>query len=596
MLHGTLVRVGDDSVRLDAALLSLPDRRPIARTAAAAGVDDLIALTDSATLGLVRGLWREGDVPAPSLAGLATSSVQALQQYLDGERALARGDFPGAVTAFDQAFETDSTFWIAYWRSLYPRVYDGTPPAEIAKVNAVLAHRDDLPVPDQLLIRARTAARLDERLAAGHHLTRSFPSYWPGWYEYGNTLVHDGPYAGTGYDEARVALEQVVRLQPRFAPAWEHLFWIAIYQRDAVRAGRALDRVRRLAGPGSYYDQHGELRYYDHLMRLVGGGDVPDSVLAGNAAYIAGTPPIPAENIGHGLLEFGFARGQIALADAILELEPRRDLASAVLLGRAKAWASRGAWDSAIASAERGARLAGTSEAALATFALAAVGTVVGGVNPQDVARTRRVLSGRPLVSSPDSAELCWLDGLVAFRVGDQEALGRARWELRRMQYRYAGWLDRSLAAFERAAAGDTARAAAGLAELEEEKAQRQVYAAYAPAHPYHTAVNRIMGARWLVELEALDQAARLLTWHEAVRWGATNPEERINRTLEPLALLERGRIEAAQGRSRHAAGYYAQFLERFDRPVPALTVLRAEADAALAGVPGTVPPAGALH
>ena len=591
VLHGTLVRVGDDSVRLDATLLSLPDRRPIAHTAASAGAGDLMALTDSATLGLMRGLWREGDVPAPSLAGLATSSVPALQQYLDGERALARGDFAGAVTAFEQAFETDSTFWIAYWRSLYPRVYDGVPPADLAKVNAVLAHRDELPVPDQLLIRAMTTERLDARLSAGHDLTRSFPSYWPGWYAYANTLVHDGPYVGTSYEEARVALEQVVRLQPRFTPAWEHLFWIAIYQRDTASADRAFDRMRSLSGPGSYYDQHGNLRYYDYLMRLARGGDVADSVTARNAAYVVETPPVPAASIGNGLLEFGFARGQIALADAILELEPNRELAAAVLLGRAKAWASRGAWDSALASAERGARLAGTADAALATFALATVGTIIGGVGVQDAARIRRGLNGMELAAAADSADLLWLDGLVAFRAGDREALGRARRELERMQYEYARWLARSLAAFENAATGDIATAAAELADLEEEKAQRYLYSAYAPAHPYLTAVNRLVGARWLVELEALDRAARLLTWHEAIRWGATNPEEWINRMLEPLAILERARIEQAQGRSRHAAGHYAEFLERFDRPVSALTPLRTEAAAALAGVPPAVPP-----
>jgi hypothetical protein len=441
-----------------------------------------------------------------------------------------------------------------------------------------------------------TAERLGARLAAGHDLTRSFPSYWPGWYEYGNTLVHDGPYAGTSYEEPRVALEEVVRLQPRFTPAWVHLFWIAIYQRDAARAARALERIRSLSGPGSYYDQHGDLRYYDHLMRLVRGGEAADSVLASDAAYLVGTPPIPVENIGNGLLEFGFARGQIAMADAILVLEPKRDLAAAVLLGRAKAWASRGAWDSALVSAERGARLAGTSDAALASFALAAVGTIFGSVGVHDAGRIRRGLQGTELASAADSAELLWLDGLVAYRARDAGALGQAREQLGRMQYEYAGWLDRSLAAFEDAATGDIATAAAELADLEEEKAQRYLYAAYAPAHPYHTAVNRLMGARWLVELEALDRAAQLLTWHEAIRWGATNPEERINRMLEPLAILERARIEGAQGRLRHAAGHYAEFLERFDRPVSALSALRTEATAALAGVPGAVPPAGALH
>src|SRR5690606_1970557 len=201
VLHGSLLHVGPDSVRLEADLLALPGPRAIVRVAATVPARDLLALTDSVTLRLLRGLWPEGELPSPSPAGLATVSVEALRLYLDGERALGRGEFPAAVDAFERAFAIDSTFWVAYWRSLYPRVYEGTPPAEEEKVRALLAHREELPLADRALIEMITAGGLGQRLAAGRALTRAHPSYWPGWYAYANTLLHDGPYVGAEYGE-----------------------------------------------------------------------------------------------------------------------------------------------------------------------------------------------------------------------------------------------------------------------------------------------------------------------------------------------------------------------------------------------------------
>ncbi|HEX6106616.1 MAG TPA: serine/threonine-protein kinase [Gemmatimonadales bacterium] len=588
VLHGSLLRVGRDSVRVEADLLELPSQRPIAHTAASASAGDLLGLTDSVTLGLLRGLWREGDVPAPSLGGIATTSIEALRHYLDGERAFARGEFAAAVTGFERAFALDSTFWMAYWRSLYPRVYEGTPPAESAKVHAVLAHRTELPLPDRALMEAITADGLHRRLAAGRHLTRAHPSYWPGWYEYGNTLLHDGPYLGTDYEQSRVAFEQVVRLQPRFTPAWVHLFWIAVYQRDTVAAGRALARVRSLASPTSEYVRPGDQRYDEALLALLRGGGDDDRLIAREAAYLAkAAPAIGPETLGNSLLEFGFARAQIALADALLALGSSREVAVELLMGRGRAWASRGAWDSALASSRRGARLAETPKAALATYALAAVGSVLGGLESEAAATARRGVERLRWTAPADSAELHWLDGVAAFARRDAAGLERARRALAGTRYEHADLLAGSLAGLARAAAGDSAGAGRSLADLEEEKVEGYRHAAYAPAHPWLSGINRLLGARFLLATGAHDRPARLLTWHEAVRWGATNREEWVNRTLEPLARLERARIDEDAGLAARAADHYAAVLERFDLPSPALEPLRREAAAGLARVSG---------
>lgn len=586
VLQGSLLHVGRDSVRLEADLLALPESRSIVRVAATVPALDLLALTDSVTLGLLRGLWPEGELPSPSPAGLATGSVEALRLYLDGERALGRGDFAAAVAAFEGAFANDSTFWLAYWRSLYPRVYEGTPPAEEARVRAVLAHREELPLPDRMLIEVTTTEGLARRLEAGRALTRAHPTYWPGWYEYGNTLLHDGPYLGAEYEEARVALEEVVRLQPRFAPAWAHLFWLGIYQRDTAAAAWALGRVTELAGPTSLYVQRGSLGYYEAMLGLLrGGGEDPAMVARDAPMLVRSFHVFGAETLGNSLLEYGFARGQIAMADAILALDPPHAVAAEVLLGRARAWASRGAWDSALASARRGAAIAGTPAAALTAYAVAAVGSALGALDPREAGHLRAQLGPVRDLPPADRAELCWLDGIAALARGDAPAVRQARSALAAMAYEHAGLLAGSLVGFARAAGGDTAGAGRILAGLEERKADARGYAAYAPAHPWLSGVNRLLGARFLLRAGERDRASRLLSWHEAIRWGATNPEEWVNRTLEPLALLERGRIEEARGLPQRAAAHYRAFLERLDRPVPALRPLRREAEARLARI-----------
>ena len=585
VLHGSLLRLGGDSVRVEVDLIDLDTRQAIAHASASAPIGSLLALTDAVTLGLVRGLWREGEVPAPSLGGLATASVPALQSYLDGERAFARGEFVTAIAAFEQAFSLDTTFWMAYWRSLYPRVYEGTPAADHAKVRAVVEHRAELSPPDRALIEMHIVPGLGQRLAAGLALTRAHPSYWPGWYAYGDRLLHDGPYTGTGYEQARVALEAVVRLQPRFTPAWVHLFWLGIYQRDTAAAGRALAQVRNLAGADSEYFVRDDLRYESALLAVLRGGGPNDSLIARDAAHLVRTPPaIAAEPLANGFLEFSFSRAQIALNDAILALGPSRELAVEMLLGRGRAWAARGAWDTALASSVQGARLAGTPKAALSAYAIAAAGAALGGLNDTATAPTRReLLSNIAILAAADSAELHWLDGLAAYARRDTAAIDAARRALASMVYQHAGLLEASLAGLLQAAAGDRAGAGRILAELEEAKAERYGYADYAPAHTWLTGMNRLLGARFLVQAGERDRAARLLTWHEAIRWDDTNPEEWVNRTLEPLARLERGRIAEARGLDVAAAEHYTAFLQRFDQPVNALVPLRQEAEAGLA-------------
>src|SRR2546426_5127396 len=164
VLRGTLVPAGRE-VRLDAALFDVDSLAALAHATVTGPADDVAGLTDAATLALLRQVWQRGTPPAPQLAAITTRSVPALRAYLQGEQALARAEFDEAVRAFDRAFAADSHFWFAFWRSLYPRDYEGTPPDSAALV-ALVAHRRELPEADRLMIEARFLAHtMSEELA-----------------------------------------------------------------------------------------------------------------------------------------------------------------------------------------------------------------------------------------------------------------------------------------------------------------------------------------------------------------------------------------------------------------------------------------------
>jgi hypothetical protein len=89
--------------------------------------------------------------------------------------------------------------------------------------------------------------------------------------------------------------------------------------------------------------------------------------------------------------------------------------------------------------------------------------------------------------------------------------------------------------------------------------------------------------ASWLLESGDTVQAARLLTWHEAVLWSDFYRSAMVNGVVEPLAKLQRARIEEAMGLSVRARASYHGFLDRYDMPPPEHGSLIEEAERALA-------------
>ncbi len=175
---------------------------------------------------------------------------------------------------------------------------------------------------------------------------------------------------------------------------------------------------------------------------------------------------------------------------------------------------------------------------------------------------------------------VAWLDGLLGFARRDRRAIQAAREEAGRSGYFRTDLVDRSLAAFDRALAGDRRGAGRALVELEETCIGNENCFSGVP----HIAVQRMMAAEWLREEGDLETARRLLRWHDQLwqGWGWV-----FNDAVSGPSFLMRAQIEVALGDSSRAREYYRQFLRRYDRPMPEQVHLVNEARAAFAGLSG---------
>jgi len=582
MIHGTIVRAGT-GVRIDAALHAVDGER-LAYTSTTGDPDDIMALTDALAVGLLRQMWRRGRAPVPDLAAITTRSIPALRAYLDGERAIGEGRFYDAPEAFERAIAIDSTFWSAYWRLWYARGWHSLP-VDSAVRAAVANNLAALPPADSALASSRFSSDRLLRHDMVREAVRAFPNYWPAWFEYADLLVHQGPYLGFPLSEARTALEQVVSLNPDLVPAWEHLYWVAVRERDVSLTERVLNELERLRldslrAPELRYDV---MQYYVYLADLVrSNGEADSARTEAGAALLAGMRSRTAqENLSASLHVYGFHRAQLELLDRILAHGPAPDIRAAHHYGRAFSWAGRGAWDYALASATRYAREARPAEIELLPAQFATVGALLGAIEP-DVALSHveaAAARSHALGASPEvRAEILWLEGLTAFVHKEPTGMRRARAQLRALgASSSAPVLERSLAAFE-ASADHTDQAGDSLAALEREGARQARQFDFSRDHPFFSATNRLLAARWLIASGDTDMADALLLFPDATFPAELRRQADANQALAPLILIERARIAEALGRNAEARRLYAEVQMRWDAPIPALRRLLLDA------------------
>jgi TolB-like protein len=573
VLQGTLVRTGG-MVRADLGLFTTDSAAAVTRVTASGSLDDVTGLTDSITWAVLRQVWRTRGAPTPSLAAVTTHSVPALRAFLEGERAIIKGQFGRAEDALGRALEADSSFWLAYRRYDFARSYNFKPVDSVI-VARYRANRQSLPERERLLIEALMPDSLSESMARLQELTRRFPDFWPAWWEYAEELTHQAGLLGHTHREAQAALERTIALNPDLTGAWDHLLWIGIKNRDSAATRRALAANARVH-IDSLWLAAGQ-NYYVGLRLAAGEFLAPGSMRVLADSVLLENPMRLSSVV---LLASGFPKAQIELSRRALQRgltsdrvpDPRRTIALA--------FAGAGAWDSALVAADQMVGEGGSADASVFRYGLAVTAAWLGAVD-NGAASARRPAGSSE--SAEATADLVWLDGVLAYARGDRVALGRAREALRASPDTAAPDLVRSLAAFETYLRGDHGRAAAELARLERERAQLH---RNNNGHTLLAGIDRLAASRWLAAAGDTAQAQSLLHWTETVlapygQWIATN------RMLSGPALLEQARLEDRQGHAEEARRAYSQFLEWYELPGTRERPLVREAQSALARLAG---------
>jgi hypothetical protein len=323
-------------------------------------------------------------------------------------------------------------------------------------------------------------------------------------------------------------------------------------------------------------------RYLDGVAR--GGGAIRDTgaLEAMIAAITSLTGPLDPHRFALGTSQYGFPRAQVELVRALSSHGAVPRVSEAWRLSLAVAQAQRGQWDSALVAMDQVVANAPDPMWPLYRYRLAVVGAWVGAIDLRTSLAHRTAVAGaRDQLPAASRAELAWLDGLLALTRNDARSLAAARQSLKGADSVVAPFLDRSLAAYQLALAGDRSGASDSLVALERERAELGWSRFRSDSHPFLTAVNRLSAARWLVERGDAAAAEWLLTWHQAVLFPMRDTRE-ANAIVEPLAYLERGRVAESLGRRELARIYYQRFLWQYDAPPAAHRRLVEEAQAAL--------------
>jgi len=289
------------------------------------------AVREAVNYHIVYGVWVERS-PLRSLPRRALPRTsEGLATFLDAERLFAEAEWWHAHEAYEKAVSTDSTCWICLWRQTEVDRWLGREP-DPERVRRYRSHSDSLPPPWASLIRAaqlRVAARLDTL----HNVTERWRGDFLGWFQLGDELFHRGPLVGHRRVEAVPAFERATRLQPDFAPAWEHLAWAAIAAGDSASAANALVSLETHSVASDAYSL--ALRALLHVgfaWRFY-----PDT-LAQRLTAIALSAPASqgSSNLGAGprlLPTFDAPRGAIALG-RMLAQQPIRDLQRSGLIAQ----------------------------------------------------------------------------------------------------------------------------------------------------------------------------------------------------------------------------------------------------------------------
>jgi len=244
-LEGSIVEAGG-RLQAGASLYSL-DGQVLASASATAGSEgEIFELVDELARQLLAARGGTSGTRLTRLAGLTTTSLDALKSYLLGERELRAGRYFDAMEAFQAAIDADPSFALAYYRLAASAAGCALPDLARELADRGFEYRQRLSLRDQLVFSAQRAwlhGAVDEAESLYNTIIGTYPEDLEAWFHLGDLLFHSNPLRGRSSVEAREPLERVLRIEPDHVGAMVHLVRVSAIE---GRKGETLDLIERI--------------------------------------------------------------------------------------------------------------------------------------------------------------------------------------------------------------------------------------------------------------------------------------------------------------------------------------------------------------
>ena len=242
-LSGALLKVGE-RLRLDLRVQETASGKVLfADKVEGENAQAVFAMVDHATTGILEKLV--GEAPArPNVAATLTSNLEALKAYEEGLQYFDRYMNDKAETSFRRAVELDPQFALAQY---FLAATSPTLPREREALQRAAQLAERLPRQQMLLIQAaqlRLDGRLEEAEQVAGTAVREFPREIQPRFELFFAKNNQWKSA-----EARVVMEEIIRLDERQASAHNFLAYAYALDGDLPRALASLDRYAALLPP-----------------------------------------------------------------------------------------------------------------------------------------------------------------------------------------------------------------------------------------------------------------------------------------------------------------------------------------------------------
>jgi eukaryotic-like serine/threonine-protein kinase len=240
VIYGSLVGLGDDSVRLNATLLEIRARRSVFELELRGTVDQMDRLVDSSAVKLLEELGRTR--PSGPVRYAQTTSLPALKAFLRGEQYFRRMTLDSAQNQFERAVALDSSFALALRHlSEVQRWRFGATDSFRAYAFRAAAFNRGLPSRESLMVVADSLeaaipypsdaavfGTAHRWLSTWEEAASRYPDDPEAWYGLGEARVHLGPVLGVTLQQQLDAFDRAIAIDSGFLHAEPHAVSLGI--------------------------------------------------------------------------------------------------------------------------------------------------------------------------------------------------------------------------------------------------------------------------------------------------------------------------------------------------------------------------------